>query len=236
MNQFLGKDDGKWHITITVNIPRVHIRNQLNYRIYSTTTHGGVVTKDPSLVGSNCSFSITPDLLGKNVFFNMSFLKASIANVDVFRFGLCDEMFGWHHSTFLDIKNEYHVEPLVMDVQPPTSAISTTVQVPISVSVSVPQIITAPAPPPQQSSILVKHEPAPIETAPEEAPVAMVTQEHPIDIRQDIIISKSVTEFLDNGDTITTIPAPTSGKRNTTVKPAIVMQSDKSTSRKTKRK
>lgn len=114
MNQFLDKNDGKWHITMFVDIPRVAIRNHLNFRIFSTTSRGGIVTKDPAIPNSNCSFHITPNLLGRKVFFNIAFSKASIANVDVFRFGLCDEMIGWHHSTFLDIKNEYYMPPIVV--------------------------------------------------------------------------------------------------------------------------
>lgn len=107
MNQFLDKDDDKWHITMFVDIPRIVIRNHLNFRIYSVTSPSGVVTKDPPILNSNYVFHITQNLLGKKVFFNVSLSRPSIANVDMFRFGLCDENIGWHHSTFFDVKNEY---------------------------------------------------------------------------------------------------------------------------------
>lgn len=107
MNQFLNKDDDKWHITMFVDIPRIVIRNHLNFRIYSVTSPSGVVTKDPSILNSNYIFRITQNLLGKKVFFNVSLSRPSIANVDMFRFGLCDENIGWHYSTLFDVKNEY---------------------------------------------------------------------------------------------------------------------------------
>jgi len=118
MNQFLNKDDDKWHITMFVDIPRIVIRNHLNFRIYSVTSPGGVVTKDPPILNSNYVFHITPNLLGKKVFFNVSLSKPSIANVDIFKFGLCDENIGWHHATFFDVKNEYKGITIVSVEQP----------------------------------------------------------------------------------------------------------------------
>lgn len=118
MTQFLDKGDGKWHITMFVDIPRITIRNYLNFRIYSTTSFSGITIKDPPLISSNYVFHITPNLLGKKVFFNLSFSKASIANIDVFRFGLCDENIGWHHSTFFDIKNEYRNTAIIYEPIP----------------------------------------------------------------------------------------------------------------------
>lgn len=149
MNQFLGKDDGKWHITMFVDIPRVVIRNQLNFRLYSTTSTGGTTTKDPSIINSTYVFHITPNLLGRKVFFNVSFAKAAIANVSTFRFGLCDEMIGWHHATLFDVKNEYSGEIILSDVVRPAPAITKEIitptvdiaDVPIIVSEQEPEII-----------------------------------------------------------------------------------------------
>ena len=95
-NQYIGVD-GLWHVTITVSLPKLLVKNKLNFRIHHLELKGGENVRDPNLESSNYIFEINKSLLGKRVFFNAYFPCKEIANVKYFVFGLCDEGVRWHN-------------------------------------------------------------------------------------------------------------------------------------------
>lgn len=107
MNQYLDEKDKKWHISFSVDIPRVLIKNKLNFRLHSVVMKNGDVVRDPSLSSSNYIFSIAPSFMGKKVFFFSYFDTDVIEEVSDFKFGLCDERVRWYENTIISIKNEY---------------------------------------------------------------------------------------------------------------------------------
>lgn len=64
MEQFLDADN-KWHVTLTVDIPRVIVKNKLNFRLHSIVMKDGSIVRDPSLASSNYIFGISTSFLGK---------------------------------------------------------------------------------------------------------------------------------------------------------------------------
>jgi len=106
MNQYLDEKDGKWHISLSVDIPRILIKNKLNFRLHSIIMKNGEVIRDPSLSSSNYIFGIAPSFMGKKGFFFSYFEPKEIEEIDQFKFGLCDERVRWHESTIISIKNE----------------------------------------------------------------------------------------------------------------------------------
>lgn len=106
MNQYLDEKDGKWHISLSVDIPRILIKNKLNFRLHSVVMRNGEVIRDPSLSSSNYIFGIAPSFMGKKGFFFSYFEPKEIEEIDQFKFGLCDERVRWHESTIISIKNE----------------------------------------------------------------------------------------------------------------------------------
>jgi hypothetical protein len=106
MNQYLDEKDGKWHISLSVDIPRILVKNKLNFRLHSVVMRNGEVIRDPSLSSSNYIFGIAPSFMGKKGFFFSYFEPKEIEEVDQFNFGLCDERVRWHESTIISIKNE----------------------------------------------------------------------------------------------------------------------------------
>jgi len=106
MNQYLDEKDGKWHVSLSVNIPRILIKNRLNFRLHSVVMKNGEVVRDPSLSSSRYIFGIAPSFMGKKGFFFSYFEPTEIEEVDQFNFGLCDERVRWHESTIISIKNE----------------------------------------------------------------------------------------------------------------------------------
>lgn len=107
MEQYLDEKDGKWHITMWVDIPNVVIRNKLNFRVHSSLSNDGSVIKDPDFTNSRYKFAIYQGLLGKRLFFNTSFDLTAINDIDTFTFGLCDEGVRWHNSLLFNVKNEF---------------------------------------------------------------------------------------------------------------------------------
>lgn len=113
MNQYLDEKDGKWHITMNVSIPRVLIKNKLNFRLYSVTMKNGKVIRDPSLKLSKYVFGISPSLMGRVVFFNTSFDVNEISEISEFKLGLCDERIRWYEDTFISIENNLVTATLI---------------------------------------------------------------------------------------------------------------------------
>lgn len=107
MEQYLDQKDGKWHLTMFIDIPRLLIKNKLNFRIYSITTSNGEIIRDPSFIYSKYIFSIAPSFLGKKVFFSSHFDTKEIEDVVEFKFGFCDEKIRWYKNTIISIKNNY---------------------------------------------------------------------------------------------------------------------------------
>lgn len=105
MEQYLDEKDGKWHITMWVDIPNVVIRNKLNFRVHSILNADNITVNDPHLNDSSYIFHIPSDLLGKRVFFNSAFSIQSINAISAFTFGLCDENVMWHQKTFQSVNN-----------------------------------------------------------------------------------------------------------------------------------
>ena len=106
MEQFLDADN-KWHITLIVNIPRVIVKNKLNFRLHSIVMKDGGIIRDPSIASSNYIFGISTSFLGKKVFFFSFFDAIQIEDVVEFKFGLCDEGVRWYGNTITSIKNGY---------------------------------------------------------------------------------------------------------------------------------
>ena len=106
MNQYLDKKDGKWHVSLSMDIPRILIKNKLNFRLHSVVMKNGKVVRDPSLSSSKYIFEIAPSFMGKKGFFFSYFEPTEIEEVDKFNFGLCDERVRWHEITIISIKNE----------------------------------------------------------------------------------------------------------------------------------
>jgi hypothetical protein len=109
MNQYLDEKDGKWHVSLSVDIPRILVKNKLNFRLHSVVMKNGEVVRDPSLSSSRYIFGIAPSFMGKKGFFFSYFEPTEIEEVDQFNFGLCDERVRWHESTIISIKNEIPV-------------------------------------------------------------------------------------------------------------------------------
>jgi hypothetical protein len=105
MEQYLDQKDGKWHITFWTELPRVIIKNKLNFRIKSITLNDGSVVTDPQINNSKYIFAIHESMLGKKVFFNFSFDINEIFKISEFIFGLCDEKNKWFLDSLLYIKN-----------------------------------------------------------------------------------------------------------------------------------
>ena len=107
-NQYIG-NDGLWHITFTVSLPKLLVKNKLNFRIHHLELKGGENVRDPNLESSNYIFEINKSLLGRKVFFNAYFPCKEIANVKDFVFGLCDEGVRWHNLNEFSviINNQY---------------------------------------------------------------------------------------------------------------------------------
>ena len=106
MEQYLDQKDGKWHITLWAELPRVVIKNKLNFRIKSVTLNDGSVVSDPQINNSKYIFSIHESMLGKKIFFNFSFDKEEISNISKFNIGLCDEKIIWLNNTLISIENK----------------------------------------------------------------------------------------------------------------------------------
>lgn len=121
MNQYLDQKDGKWHVSISIDIPRILVKNKLNFRLYSIVMKNGKVVRDPSISSSSYIFSIAPSFMGKKGFFLSYFEPKEVEEVDQFNFGLCDERVRWYESTIISIKNEMPSsvsEPEVHEVEP----------------------------------------------------------------------------------------------------------------------
>jgi hypothetical protein len=121
MNQYLDQKDGKWHLTISVDVPRLLIKNKLNFRVYNVTMKSGEVIRDPSFNLSSYIFSVAPSFMGKKVFFSSYFEPKEIEEVVEFKFGFCDERVRWHENTIIIIKNNY-IKPNVIDYELLTQA------------------------------------------------------------------------------------------------------------------
>ena len=115
MNQYLDQKDGKWHLTISVDVPRLLIKNKLNFRIYNVTMKSGEIIRDPSFNLSSYIFSVAPSFMGKRVFFSSYFEPKEIEDVVEFKFGFCDERVRWHENTIIAIKNNYFNVEVVKD-------------------------------------------------------------------------------------------------------------------------
>jgi hypothetical protein len=125
MNQYLDEKDGKWHVSLSVDIPRILVKNKLNFRLHSVVMKNGEVVRDPSLSSSRYIFGIAPSFMGKKGFFFSYFEPTEIEEVDQFNFGLCDERVRWYESTIIFIKNEMPVsisEPETHEAGPLSSA------------------------------------------------------------------------------------------------------------------
>lgn len=116
MNQYLDQKDGKWHLIMSVDVPRLLIKNKLNFRIYNVTMKSGEVIRDPSFNLSSYIFSVAPSFMGKKVFFSSYFEPKEIEDVVEFKFGFCDERVRWHENTIIAIKNNY-VRPDVIEYE-----------------------------------------------------------------------------------------------------------------------
>jgi len=106
MNQYLDKKDGKWHVSLSMDIPRILIKNKLNFRLHSVVMKNGKVVRDPSLSSSKYIFEIAPSFMGKKGFFFSYFEPTEIEEVDKFNFGLCDERVRWYDDTIISVKSE----------------------------------------------------------------------------------------------------------------------------------
>lgn len=113
MEQFLDADN-KWHITLTVDIPRVIVKNKLNFRLHSIVMKDGSIVRDPSLVSSNYIFKISASFLGKKAFFFSFFDASQIEDISEFKFGLCDEGVRWYGNTIFSVKNEYIKNEIIL--------------------------------------------------------------------------------------------------------------------------
>jgi hypothetical protein len=114
MEQYLDQKDGKWHITFSTNLPKVIIKNKLNFRLYSVNMINGEAIRDPVLKNSSYIFSIPESLNGRSVFFNTSFDINQISNIEEFCFSLCDEKVSWSKEKVF-IKNEYSNKVINVD-------------------------------------------------------------------------------------------------------------------------
>lgn len=112
MEQYLDQKDGKWHITLWTELPRVMIKNKLNFRVKSITLNNGSVVADPQINNSKYIFSIPESILGKKVFFNFSFDTEEISNISKFNIGLCDEKVTWFNNTLISIENKCVINTL----------------------------------------------------------------------------------------------------------------------------
>lgn len=111
MQQYLDEKDGKWHVTMTVKVPSMTIKNVLNFRLHSVIMKDCSTVKDPELKSSSYVFNIPVKFLNKNIFFNAYFDPNEIKGIDLFKFGLCDEKVKWHESTFFTVVNKLHSYP-----------------------------------------------------------------------------------------------------------------------------
>ncbi len=115
MEQYLDKKDNKWHITFWFNMPRVIIKNKLNFRIKEVVLDDGSIINDPNLNDSSYIFSIPESMLGKNIFFNFSFSQEEISKISEFRIGLCDEKVRWFNND-ISIKNNF-IEKTIQNIE-----------------------------------------------------------------------------------------------------------------------
>lgn len=113
MEQFLDADN-KWHVTLTVDIPRVIVKNKLNFRLHSIVMKDGSIVRDPSLASSNYIFGISTSFLGKKTFFFSFFDATQIEDVAEFKFGLCDEGVRWYGNTIFSVNNKY-IKPEIIE-------------------------------------------------------------------------------------------------------------------------
>jgi hypothetical protein len=115
MNQYLDEKDGKWHVSLSVDIPRILVKNKLNFRLHSVVMKNGEVVRDPSLSSSRYIFGIAPSFMGKKGFFFSYFEPTEIEEVDQFNFGLCDERVRWYGNTIFSVKNEYIKNEIIIE-------------------------------------------------------------------------------------------------------------------------
>ena len=73
MEQYLDQKDGKWHVTFWIDLTKVIIKNKLNCRIKNIVLNDGSLVSDPQINNSKYIFSIHESMLGKKVFFKISF-------------------------------------------------------------------------------------------------------------------------------------------------------------------
>lgn len=110
MEQYLDKKDEKWHITLWFDMPKVIIKNKLNFRIKEVILNDGSRLSDPNFENSKYIFLIHESMLGKKIFFNFSFEPNQISKVSKFIFGLCDERVMWFSEYLIDIENKNFIK------------------------------------------------------------------------------------------------------------------------------
>jgi hypothetical protein len=107
MEQYLDQKDEKWHITFWFDMPRVIIKNKLNFRIKEIVLEDGSLVSDPKINNSKYIFPIPESILGRNVFFNFNFSPEEISKISEFKIGLCDERVRWFNETIIILKNNF---------------------------------------------------------------------------------------------------------------------------------
>lgn len=105
--------NGRYIISISVDIPNLAITQILNFRINSATYNDGQVVQDPHIPNSSYTFEIGRGLLNKRANFELAFDLIEIVNIKSITIGFCDEMVRWYTDTLKKIDIEQIIIPQV---------------------------------------------------------------------------------------------------------------------------
>lgn len=96
----------KYVINIQLYVPKINIRNILNYRIFEIKKYNNETIRDPNIVNSNYIFFISKNNIEKFININFEFDKESFEEISEFIFDFCDENISWLNMKIF-YKNKY---------------------------------------------------------------------------------------------------------------------------------
>lgn len=98
--------NGRYIISISVDVPNLVITQNLNFRIYSASYSDDQIINDPHIPNSSYTFEIGRGALNRRANFEFSFDLVEMANIKSITIGFCDEMVRWYTDTLQKIDIE----------------------------------------------------------------------------------------------------------------------------------
>lgn len=106
--------NGRYTISISVDVPVLTITQILNFRVYSATFADWQIIQDPYIQNSSYIFEVGRNALNKRANFEFSFDMLEMSNLRSITVGFCDEMVRWYTDTFVKID----IDQIVIASQP----------------------------------------------------------------------------------------------------------------------